>query len=183
MTSTVVIIGSPRGGNSKSLALAMAEGAKENGNEIKTFELNKLKNVKGCQSCYGCKKKGFCIVNDDHTPILQAIRDADSVIFSTPLYFSQSCGQFRLLEDRFFGFLNGDFTPNIAPGKKFAVIVTCGSGFDDAQNVAGNIELEWERFFKGVSVGKIVMKDGGAVDAASKNAKIMAEAKAIGKKL
>jgi multimeric flavodoxin WrbA len=30
--STVVIIGSPRKGNSETIALAMAEGAKENGN-------------------------------------------------------------------------------------------------------------------------------------------------------
>jgi len=108
--STVVIIGSPRKGNSETIALAMAEGAKENGNAIKTYYLNKMKNVKGCQSCYGCKKTGKCVVKDDQSEILEALRDADSIILSTPTYFGQPSAQYRMLEDRFFGFLNGDFS-------------------------------------------------------------------------
>ena len=183
MTSTVVIIASPREGNSKTIALAMAEGAKENGNTIKTYHLNKLKNVKGCQSCYGCKKVGKCVVKDDQTEILQALRDADSIVLSTPNYFGQPTGQYRMLEDRFFGFLNGDFSSNIAPGKKVAIAVTCGSGYDDAKNIAKSIEKVWVNFFKGICVGKIVMNDGMPPDAAAKDLSLIAEAKAIGKKL
>ena len=57
MTSTVVILGSPRKGNSEAIAEAIANEAKAKGNEIKTFKLNQLK-ARGCQSCYGCKKAG-----------------------------------------------------------------------------------------------------------------------------
>ena len=183
MMSTVVIIGSPRKGNSETIALAMAEGAKENGNAIKTYYLNKMKNVKGCQSCYGCKKTGKCVVKDDQSEILEALRDADSIILSTPTYFGQPSAQYRMLEDRSFGFLNGDFSSNITPNKKIAIAVTCGSGYDDAKNIAKSIEGVWVNFLKGVCVGKIVMKDGMPPDAAAKDPSLMEEAKAIGKRL
>ena len=183
MTSTVVIIASPREGNSKTIALAMAEGAKENGNTVKTYYLNKLKNVKGCQSCYGCKKTGRCVVKDDQTEILQALRDADSIILSTPNYFGQAVAQYKLLEDRFFSFLNGDFSPNIAPNKKIAIAVTCGSGYDIAENIAKSIENVWVNSFKGICVGKVIMKDGMSPDTAAKDSSLIAEARAIGRKL
>jgi hypothetical protein len=88
-----------------------------------------------------------------------------------------------MLEDRFFGFLNGDFSSNITPNKKIAIAVTCGSGYDDAKNIAKSIEGVWVNFLKGVCVGKIVMKDGMPPDAAAKDPSLMEEAKAIGKRL
>ena len=183
MASTVVIIGSPRKGNSEAIALAIAKGAKSKGNSIQEFYLNRLKNGKGCQSCYGCKKAGRCVVKDDNLTILDAIRDADSIILSTPTYFGQSSGQFRLLEDRFFGFLNGDFSPNIAAGKKVAIVETCGGGLDGAKKNADALEAEWKNFFKADVVGKIVVGNMMAPDAATKDKALMKEADDLGKKL
>ena len=183
MATTVVILGSPRKGNSDAIALAIAAEAKAKGNVIKEFKLNQLKNAKGCQSCYGCKKSGRCVVKDDITEILDAIRNADSIILATPTYFGYSTAQFRTLEDRFFGFLGGDFVPNIAPGKKVAIVQTCGSGIDGAERNAAALEGEWANFFKGEVVGKIVVGNMMAPDAAANDAEIMAKAKAIGQKL
>lgn len=183
MATTVVILGSPRKGNSEAIALAVAAEAKAKGNTIKEYKLNMLKNAKGCQSCYGCKKAGKCVVKDDITEILDDIRAADSIILATPLYFGFSSGQFRLLEDRFFSFVNGDFTPNIEAGKKVAIVQTCGSGLEDAQRNADALEREWKMFFKAEVVGKIVAGNMNAPNAAAENADIMAQAKAIGQKL
>lgn len=182
MTSTVVILGSPRKGNSEAIAEAIANEAKAKGNEIKTFKLNQLK-ARGCQSCYGCKKAGKCVVKDDMIEVLDAVREADSIILATPDYFSQSTAQYRMFEDRCFSFLGGDFIPNIAAGKKVAIVVTCGSGLDGANRIADAIEGEWTNFFKGNVVGKIVR--GGLMEptAASENIEIMDEAKALGQKL
>ena len=54
-------------------------------------------------------------------PVLDAIREAESVILSAPVYFGCPCAQYRLLEDRFYSFLNADFSSNVAAGKKLAV--------------------------------------------------------------
>lgn len=183
MTTTVVIMGSPRKGNSEGIAMAIANVAKEKGNTIKTFKLNQLKDVKGCQSCYGCKKAGKCVVKDGHTEVLDAIRDADSIIFATPTYFGRSSGQFRLLEDRFFSFLNGDFSPNIKAGKKVAIIETCGTGFDGAKVNAAGIEGAWTNFFKAEIVGMMVVGDMMAPDAYASNDVVQAKIKEIGSKL
>ena len=183
MTSTVVILGSPRKGNSEAIAMAVANEAKANGSTIKEYRLNQLKNAKGCQSCYGCKKAGKCVVKDDITPILDDIRAADNIIVATPLYFGHSSAQYRMLEDRFFSFLGGDFKPNIAAGKKAVIIQTCGSGLEGAKKNADEIEMPLKNFFGMEIVGKMVKGGMMAPNAAESDAAIMDEAKAIGKKL
>ncbi len=183
MATTVVILGSPRNGNSDAIAKAIAAEAKAKGNTIKEYKLNQLKNAKGCQSCYGCKKAGKCVVKDDISIILDDLREADSIILATPLYFNYSTAQYRMLEDRFFGFLGGDFSANIAPGKKVAVVQTCGSGLEGAQKNADAIAGVWKNFFKAEIVGTIVAGNMMAPNAAAENADIMAQAKAIGQKL
>lgn len=183
MTTTVMILGSPnKNGNSATIANAVAEGAKSKGNEIKTFFLNELKNAKGCQSCYGCKKNVGCVQKDDLAPILKAIREADSLIIATPLYFGFSSAQYRLLEDRFFSFIDASFVPNIKAGKKIAVVQTCGSGLDEAKKNAEAIETVWKAYFKADVVGKIVKGYGPGIGA-DQDANALAEAKELGKKL
>ena len=183
MTSTVVILGSPRKGNSEAIAMAIANEAKAKGSTIKEYRINSLKNAKGCQSCYGCKKAGKCVVKDDISAILDDMRAADNIIVATPLYFGHATAQYRMVEDRFFGFLGGDFVPNIASNKKVAVVVTCGSGIDGARKTAAEIEAVFGGFFKMEVVGSIVKGGMMAPNAAESDAAIMDEAKAIGQKL
>ena len=183
MTSTVVILGSPRKGNSEAIAMAIANEAKAKGSTIKEYRINQLKNAKGCQSCYGCKKAGKCVVKDDISSILDDMREADNIIVATPLYFGHATAQYRMVEDRFFGFLGGDFVPNISSDKKVAIVVTCGSGLEGAEKTAAEIEGVFGGFFKMNVVGKIVKGGMMAPNAAESDAAIMAEAKAIGQKL
>ncbi len=181
--SIVAVISSPRkNGNTEAIVSSIIEGAKENGKNVEIFRINPMTNRRGCQACMGCKKAGHCVINDDLTPVLDAIRNADGVILSTPDYFGEACGQYRLLEDRMFGFLNGDMSININAGKKVAIIVTCGSAYEGAVKLADKIEGSMVNFFKCESVGKIVMTDGGPPNAASENKEILTQAKAIGKK-
>ena len=184
MSKIVAIVSSPRAkGQGNAIVEKMIEAAKANGNEVETFYINKLENLTGCQACMGCKKKGKCIRKDSLTPVLDAVAEADSLILSAADYFGQPCAQYRMFEDRCFSFLGGDFIPNIAAGKKVAIVVTCGSGLDGANRIADAIEGEWTNFFKGNVVGKIVR--GGLMEptAASENKEIMDEAKALGQKL
>ncbi|AIZ56584.1 iron-sulfur flavoprotein [Candidatus Methanoplasma termitum] len=181
--SIVAIVASPRKGNSNAIVGAMTDAAKKNGKDVKIYYLNKLSNAKGCQACMGCKKSVGCVVKDDHAEILNEMRKAEGVILSTPDYFGEACGQFRLFQDRFYSFLGAGMASNIDPGKKLAVVVSCGGGVDGAKALADKLEKSMVNYFKFVSVGKMVFTGGNAPDEASKNKAILDEAAAIGKKL
>ncbi|MDR1404975.1 MAG: flavodoxin family protein [Candidatus Methanoplasma sp.] len=182
--SIVAIISSPRKkGNTSTIVQAMIEGAKENGKEVKEYYLNQLSNAKGCQACMACKSSVGCAVKDDHAEILGAMRDAEGVILSTPCYFGESDGQFKLLQDRFYSFVGQNFVPNIGSGKKLATVVSCGAGAESAKAMADKIEGIMAGMLKFEPVGKIVFTDANPPDTASKNGSVLKEAESIGKKL
>ncbi len=81
-----------KGGNTEAVVNKIAETAKAGGKEVQTFYLNPMANRKGYQGCGACKAKGRCIQRDDLTPVLDAIREADGIILSTPVYFGEACG-------------------------------------------------------------------------------------------
>ena len=184
MTTTLVILGSPRkGANSETIAMAMAEESKKKGNTIKTYRLNDLKNARGCQGCNACKKKGFCITKDDHTQILDDVRGADSIIIASPTYYGEVSGQLRLFMDRLYCFLDGSMRSTMPTGKKLAIAVTCMSGLDGAKSVADWIEKIWSKYYGLETVGRIVRGNSGAPTDASGDAEVMDQAKTIGAKL
>ena len=181
--SIVAIIASPRKkGNTCTIVEAISAGARENGKDVKVYHLNSLSNVKGCQACMACKGKIGCATNDDQSEILTAIRDAEGVIFSTPNYFGEANGQFRLLQDRFYSFMGADMAPNITPGKKLAVVVSCAGPPEGGRALADKIEKSMAGYFKFEPIGKIVLGGAGAPNTASGNSSVLEDAKCIGKK-
>jgi multimeric flavodoxin WrbA len=179
--SIVAIISSPRdGGNSDTIVQAVVKGAEENGKDVKTFRLNHLKNAQGCLACMACKKTGGCVVNDEHRKILDEIRESEGVILSAPLYFGDSCGRFRLFQDRFYSFMGADSKPNLPAGKKIAVVVTCGGDRPGANAAADRIESVMTGVLGFESVGRIVFV-GGPPNAAAGDEKVLAEASALGR--
>ena len=179
--SIAAIITSPLKGNTYTIVNAMAEQLKADGKDVQVFEINAMKDRRGCQGCNGCKRKGCCIIKDDLLPVLDAIRKADGVILSTPVYFGEACGQYRLLEDRFFSFLNGDFSLNIDAGKKLAIVVSAGSA--GAEKLADKIEGTMASMFKFECVGKVCITTKNDPKCAAGDAGVMAQAKDVAKKL
>jgi multimeric flavodoxin WrbA len=181
MANIVAVISSPRkGGNSATITNAMVEAAKGKGHDVKVFNVAEFKDRRGCIACMGCKKAGRCVLKDEITPVIDAIRDADGVILSTAVYFGQPTGQYRLLEDRFFSFIDGSFTPNIAPGKKLSVVVTAGSA--GADELASQITGRMVSFFKFEPIGNLTMVDGNNPHAAEQNPELLKKAAEIGSK-
>ena len=179
--SIVAIVSSPeKNGNTEVVVNAMAKAAEENGQSVQIFCLNPMTNKKGCQACFACKGKGRCVQKDDLTAPLDAIREADGIILSTPVYFGEACGQYRMLEDRFFSFLDGAFNLNMPAGKKVAVVTAAGSA--GADKLADKIEGVMVNFFKCQPVGKIAFNTGNDREYAKKNQALLDEAAAIGKK-
>jgi len=123
----VAILGSPRSkSNSTALARKIVERAGTLGAETQEFALNKL-HFKGCQACETCKTKlDHCVLKDDLTPILEAVKEADAIIMASPNYFGEVSGQFKSFFDRTYSLLNPDFSSRLKPGKSSVFIFAQG---------------------------------------------------------
>jgi multimeric flavodoxin WrbA len=146
----VSLLGSPRtNGNSATIAKRFTETAKNLGADVRTFELNKLQ-YRGCQGCYACKKKlDHCVLKDDLTEVLEAVREADVVVLATAVYYGDITSQLKAYIDRGFSYLKPDYHSNPVPSrldpKKLVFIISQGqhdeSRFDD-------IFPRYEKFLK-----------------------------------
>ena len=101
MSKTVLILStSPRkGGNSDTLAEEFAHGAREAGHQVEKIELYN-KTIGFCRGCLACQKTRRCVVHDDADMIAQKMLTADVLVFATPVYFYEMCGQMKTLLDR-----------------------------------------------------------------------------------
>jgi multimeric flavodoxin WrbA len=97
------IIGSPRkGGNTESLVDEVFNGMQESGVKVDKIFLNQL-NIKPCKACDVCLKKGKCVQKDDMQNILEKIKQNNTIVLGTPLYFWGPTAQFKAFIDRFYG--------------------------------------------------------------------------------
>lgn len=101
MSKTVLILStSPRkGGNSDTLAEEFARGAREAGHQVEKIELYN-KAIGFCRGCLACQKTRRCVIHDDADMIAQKMLIADVLVFATPIYFYEMCGQMKTLLDR-----------------------------------------------------------------------------------
>ncbi len=102
----IAINGSPRKKwNTATLLERALEGAALEGAETEIIHLYDL-NFKGCISCFACKLKdgksyGKCAMNDELTPVLEKLKDADAVILGSPIYLGNSTGEMRSFMERY----------------------------------------------------------------------------------
>lgn len=122
MKTIAVLTGSPRkDGNSAALADAFIAGAEKLGLKVVRFDTAFLQ-VAPCRGCEGCIKKGSCVVDDDFTPIAQALDQADGVVFVSPVYCYSFTAQLKAVLDRCFSLYCGG---KLYEGKKCALIACC----------------------------------------------------------
>jgi multimeric flavodoxin WrbA len=72
-----------------------------------------------------------CVLEDDLTEVLEAVRACDVLVLATPVYYGEVTGQFKLAFDRFFSFLVPGYAKSahpsrLAPGKKLAFLIAQG---------------------------------------------------------
>jgi multimeric flavodoxin WrbA len=89
--------GSPRkGGNSEALLKEAVSGTEL---DVEVFDLCKL-DIEPCRSCGECEETGECVIDDGMKDVYNAIRKADRIIFSTPVYFMGLPAQAKAMVDR-----------------------------------------------------------------------------------
>lgn len=98
--NVLIISSSPRkNGNSERLAKAFQEGAKKAGNTVEKIALRDT-TIQFCKGCLACQKTQRCILQDDANAIVEKMLYADVLVFATPVYFYDMCGQMKTLLDR-----------------------------------------------------------------------------------
>ena len=84
----VVITGSPRkNGNSFAMTDAFIKAAQAKGHTVTRFDAAMMK-IGGCHACETCYKTGkACSFDDDFNRIAPAILEADTLVFTMPVYW------------------------------------------------------------------------------------------------
>ncbi len=100
MKTILILSTSPsRGGNSAMLAYEFARGAKEAGHAVEKISLHD-KTINFCKGCLACQKTQRCVIRDDADVIAQKMKNADVLVFATPIYYYEMCGQMKTMLDR-----------------------------------------------------------------------------------
>lgn len=109
MSKVLVISTSLRAkSNSDILADRLVAGAKDVGHEVEKISL-KGKEIKFCIGCLSCQKTQKCVLKDDVAEILDKVKNAETLVFVTPIYYYEMCGQMKTLLDRLNPLYSSDY--------------------------------------------------------------------------
>lgn len=122
----IAIDGGPRkAGSTTTLVSHIMMGAEKKGAKTEIISLYDL-DYSGCRGCLYCKSHDSCKQDDDMNIVYEKIRDADVILFATPVYFAQMTGQLKNCIDRLYALVDAEYAPRLPAGKKFGVVVTQG---------------------------------------------------------
>ena len=170
----IAIHGSPRTirSTTRKLAGLVLEGAAEAGAETGIIDLCDFR-VTPCTACEGCSFTGICVYDDDVPAIVERMKEADGIVFASPVYIDNVSGQMKVFFDRLadaihYQLLDGKFGCSVA--------TTHTSGGDEVVEYQNHVL----NYLGVIAVGGLSVATGGnaeTVDGAE------ATARALGKKL
>ena len=132
MKQIVVFNGSPRmDGNTVTVLDVIAKGARDNAAEVKYYTLFKMKFM-ACQSCFACRMKEDCVINDELHEALQKVKAADAVVIGSPIYMMQMTGPVKNLYDRLFPLMDTEGKPRFGTKK---LVTVWSQSVDDLQHL------------------------------------------------
>lgn len=94
--------------NSDILTERLVAGARDAGHQVEEISL-KGKELKYCIGCLACQKTQHCVQKDDALWIADKMKDADTLVFSTPIYYYEMSGQMKTLLDRMNPLYSSDY--------------------------------------------------------------------------
>ena len=115
-------------GNTATLLEEVLKGANSTGHETKRLDLKDM-DIQPCKGCLACKKPHAtgCVQKDDMPQVLAAVREADLLIFATPMYWWNLTGPLKNAVDRFFALpFNAVSGESAFAGKKLLLVMTSG---------------------------------------------------------
>lgn len=178
----VAFMGSPRkNGNTAALVAEAVRGAKENGAQVKTYILNEM-NIKPCQSCYFCRAKEGCPINDDMQSVYEDLKQAEAVVIGSPIYMFQVSAQVKLLFDRLFPMMDPEFKPRWGAKK---TLMLYSQGHPDSKAFKTSMAVNEEVLkYMGLDVFEtIISTDANELDAVKKNKPLLGKVYEAGRTL
>lgn len=134
MKNILIIQGGGRPkGNTAQLVMGFVKGAEEAGHHVEVVSL--LKNeVKGCLGCNACRYGKPCVQKDSFNDLIPKIKEADLIVFATPLYFWTISSRIKAFIERFYCIAEEDPNPPLGryekyPIKDCALLVTAADNF------------------------------------------------------
>ena len=90
--------------NTAQLLESAMKGASDAGVECEFVNLFDYE-FTGCRSCFACKimnskTNGVCAIRDSIRPLLESAKDADVLVFGSPVYYGYPTGQLRSFVER-----------------------------------------------------------------------------------
>ena len=179
MKNVLIISTSLRGGsNSELLAKECAKGAEEAGNRVELLSL-KGKKIQYCIGCLSCMKTGKCVQKDDALEIMEKLRRADVLVFATPIYYYEMCGQMKTLLDRMNPLYSSDYA-----FREVDMIATAADGEDSTFEKAYNGLQGWvDCFPKAKLCGLVAGEEIGDPKDAVNHPDVMEKAYRLGKEI
>ena len=97
----LAIHGSPRTIRSTTRRLAgfVLEGAADAGAETEMIDLADYRIVP-CTACEACTLNGTCVNDDDLPSLVARMKEADAIVFGSPVYIDNITGQMKVFFDR-----------------------------------------------------------------------------------
>ena len=171
MVKKVLIIStSLRGGsNSDILANECAKGAKEAGHDVELLSL-KGKDIKYCIGCLSCQRTGMCVQKDDIADIMAKVKNAEVIVYATPIYYYEMCGQMKTLLDRLNPLYSADYL-----FRDIYMIATAAENDESAFEKAYNGLQGWVDCFEKASLKGMVGGGGINVANTAEEARLMAK--------
>lgn len=134
MKKILVVQGGGRpNGNTAQLVRSFIKGADDAGHETELVSLLKYE-VKGCLGCNACRYGKPCILKDDFNELAPKIKEADLIVFSSPLYFWTISSRLKAFIERFYCIAQEDACPPLGryekyPVKSSALLMTAADDF------------------------------------------------------
>ena len=124
----LLLTGSPhKKGTTAALASAFDRGAAEAGHQLTRFDTAFMK-IAPCLGCDGCKRgEKVCVQKDDSQLLMNEMRQADYIVFATPVYWWGMTAQLKLAIDRLYA------DSSVLKGKPIGLIVTGADALDSPQ--------------------------------------------------
>jgi multimeric flavodoxin WrbA len=126
------ILGSSRkGGNTEILLDVALQEARQMGSSVSKITLRD-KVIAPCDGCLGCARTGECVLQDDMQEVYKEIREADGIIWASPVYFWSMSGLTKNALDRTYALL----FPKLQQAGKIGglILVAGGRGCVSASN-------------------------------------------------
>lgn len=107
-------------GNTAQLVNSFIKGAQEKGHSVEVISLVKNE-VKPCLGCNACRYEKPCIQKDSFNELVPKIKEADCLVFASPLYFWSMSARIKAFIERFYCIAIKDENPPFGRHEKYPV--------------------------------------------------------------